>query len=95
MQPKVRFIDYNPSDLIMRLFILSLLAFLPACATFPALDKAIDPTATQAAFPDFVPFETIVTPDDGTTTSDAADELTYRATSLQNRAEQLRNSAVQ
>jgi hypothetical protein len=79
----------------MRLFILLLLAFLPACATFPALEKAIDPTATQAAFPDLVPFETIVTPDDGTTTSDAADELTYRATSLQNRAEQLRNSAVQ
>lgn len=79
----------------MRLVLLSILVLLPACATFPALDKAIDPAAAKAAFPDFVPFETFGTTGDDQTAAEMADDLTLRAAVLQNRAEQLRNSAVQ
>ena len=79
----------------MRLVLHSLLALLPACAAFPELDKAIDPAAAKAAFPDFVPFETFGTTGDDQTAEEMADDLALRATVLQNRAEQLRNSAVQ
>jgi hypothetical protein len=79
----------------MRLVFFLLLALLPACATFPALDETIDPAATKATFPDFVPFETFVTTGDDQTAAEVADDLTLRAAVLENRAEQLRNSAVQ
>ena len=79
----------------MRLVCFLLLALLPACATFPALDETIDPAAAKAAFPDFVPFETFVTTGNDQTAAEMTDDLSLRAAVLENRAEQLRNSAVQ
>ncbi|WP_347310431.1 hypothetical protein [Defluviimonas sp. SAOS-178_SWC] len=75
---------------VARLIAVLLLPPLGGCATFPALDTAPQPGASQAAYPDLLPLDVFIARVPPPPETDPAAELAARAAALKARAAALR-----
>ena len=75
-----------------RLLVALLMPPLAGCATFPAVDGAPEPAASQAAYPKLLPLEELLAGVPPPPTTDPAAELEARAAALKARAAALREA---
>lgn len=77
---------------VVRLVATLLTPVLAGCATFPALDAAPEPAATQAAYPALLPIDELLARVPPPPATDPAAALAARAAALKARAAALRQA---
>lgn len=75
-------------------FLPVILVLLSACAQFPELDATATPGVAEAAYPDLVPMETLLTAPEPRATPQARAGVEGRAAALRARADRLRGPVV-